>query len=575
MRRGERSEAPPARCLSLAWTLRPRDLPSSPLPFFRVFRVFRGSLFSLRLFAISPSLSQYWSSSSLDFEFVSDLPELPGADLFQDGPPRRISIEIQPAGLASLRHKPRRWVRAKVTEASVVYPDVGLHLKGSSGSFRAVDDKPALTLDFSHFKNGQRFHGLRRIHLNNSVEDPSYLNEELGGELFRKAGVPAPRVSHAVVTLNERRLGLYVLIEGFTEDFLSCYFKSISGDLYEPRPGHDVGRFLHRNPVRALRRGKADFKALAEAACDPDLARRWRRLSAALDMGEFIRFMALEVMLCQGDGYCLSGNNYRVYEDLDHRKILFFPHGMDRLFGMADLPWQPRMSGLVARAVMGTPEGRRRYRSCFQQLLTNVFDCQTLSNRVTRLVSELAPALTHAEARGLEKAGSLLQARLALRKRHLESELVRSDAALPQFANGIAHLAGWRKAAQPVVGAMSEGKYSDGTPALEIVAREMTSADWRTKVVLAPGRYRFEGRVRVAGVKPLPFAAHSGARLRVGGSRRWSAELTGDSGWQLLEVEFDVERPRTEVELLCELRASGGNAWFDSRSLQVRRMRGG
>ncbi len=498
-------------------------------------------------------------------------PSLPGADLFKNGPPWKISIQIDPEGMTSLRRAPRQWVRARVTEAGAVYEDVGLHLKGSSGSFRPIDDNPALTLDFSHFKEGQEFHGLRRIHLNNSVEDASYLNEELGGELFRKAGVPAPRVSHAVVTLNGRRLGLYVLIEGFTEDFLSCYFKSVSGDLYEPRPGHDVGRFLHRNSVHALRRGKGEFEALAEAARDPDPRRRWQQLKAALDMDEFIRFMALEVLLCQGDGYCLSGNNYRVYEEPDRRKILFFPHGMDRLFGMTVLPWQPRMSGLVARAVMETPEGRRRYRDCFQELLKNVFDCGMLSNRVAKLVSEIAPSLTLAEARSLEKAGSLLQARIALRKKNLEWQLAHAATGLLRFTNGIAHLAGWWKGTQPIAGAMSEGNYSDGTPALEIAAHDVTSADWRTKVVLGPGRYRFEGRVRVAGVKPLPFEAHSGARLRVGSSRRQSAELTGDSGWQLLEVEFDVERPQTEVELLCELRAGGGKAWFDIGSLQVRR----
>jgi spore coat protein H len=498
-------------------------------------------------------------------------PSWPGADLFKDGPPRRISIEVQREGMESLRRKPRRWVRAKVTEAGVVYEGVGLHLKGASGSFRGVDDKPALTLDFCHFNQGQKFHGLRRIHLNNSVEDPSYLNEELGGELFRKAGVPAPRVTHAVVRLNGRRLGLYVLIEGFTEDFLSCYFKSVSGDLYEPRPGHDVGRFLHRNSVRALSRGKADLKTLAEAAREPDLARRWQRLSAALDVEEFNRFMALEIMLCQGDGYCLSGNNYRVYEERGHGKILFFPHGMDRLFGMAELPWQPRMSGLVARAVVETPEGRRRYRDCFQEVLTNVFDGQALSNRVTQLISEIAPALTHAEARSLEKAGSLLQEQIAVRKHNLEWQLAHSGTPWLRFADGIAHPAGWRKA-EPSAGALSEGKDSDGFPTLEIVARAMSSADWRTRVILGPGHYRFEGRVRVAGVKPLPFADHGGARLRVEGSRRWSAELTGDSGWQLLEVEFEIEQPRTEVELLCELRASTGRAWFDRGSLEVRRV---
>ncbi len=152
--------------------------------------------------------------------------------------------------------------RATVKEEAIVYEDVAIHLKGSIGSFRDVDDKPDLTLDFNRFNARQKFHGLRRIHLNNSVEDPSYCNELLGSELFRAAGIPAPRVAHAVVTLNGRRLGLYVLKEGFTEDFLGCYFKQVGGNLYEPGEGHDVNQRLKRNSVQAPKQDRTALEAV-------------------------------------------------------------------------------------------------------------------------------------------------------------------------------------------------------------------------------------------------------------------------------------------------------------------------
>ena len=150
---------------------------------------------------------------------------LPGAELFTNDGVRQIQIEMDASRVESLRWDPREFVRATVKEAGMVYEDVAIHLKGSIGSFREVDHKPDLTLDFNRFNTQQKFHGLRRIYLNNSVEDPSYCNELLGSEMFRAAGVPAPRVGHAVVTLNGRRLGLFVLKEGFTEDFLSCFFR--------------------------------------------------------------------------------------------------------------------------------------------------------------------------------------------------------------------------------------------------------------------------------------------------------------------------------------------------------------
>src|SRR5512133_1847789 len=164
----------------------------------------------------------------------------PGADLFADCAVHRCDITIEASDLKSLREEPRKFVPARLAADNVGFENVALHLKGSVGSFRPIDDKPGFTLDFCRFEDGRKFHGLRRIHLNNSVEDPSFVNERLGSDMFRAAGIPTPRVSHALVRLNGRNLGLYVLNEGFTEDFLSCYFRQPGRDLFEPNDGHDV-----------------------------------------------------------------------------------------------------------------------------------------------------------------------------------------------------------------------------------------------------------------------------------------------------------------------------------------------
>lgn len=241
----------------------------------------------------------------------------PGADLFSDGAVCRLQIDLSSEACASLRRNPRTDVAATVSEGAVSYGQVALHLKGATGSFRPVDDKPSLTLDFSKLQNGRRFHGLRKLHLNNSLEDPSYLQERLGSELFQAAGIPAARVAHARVSLNGRKLGIYILKEGFTEDFLARHFQHISGELYEPEDGHDVDQRLKRLSVLAPTEGRAALKALAAAAKEPDLTARWSRLGSVLDVDRFISFMAMEVMLAHRDGYCLARNNFRLYHDLD------------------------------------------------------------------------------------------------------------------------------------------------------------------------------------------------------------------------------------------------------------------
>jgi len=136
-----------------------------------------------------------------------------GADLFRDSIPA-LEMEISADGMNRLRKSPRQYVPATIREGATIYTNVAVHLKGGPGSFRRVDDLPALTLNFDRFADGQTFHGLKKIHLNNSVQDRSFVSEKISRELFNAAGVPTPRAGNALVRLNGHELGMYVLVEG-------------------------------------------------------------------------------------------------------------------------------------------------------------------------------------------------------------------------------------------------------------------------------------------------------------------------------------------------------------------------
>ena len=494
--------------------------------------------------------------------------EVAGADLFSGGV-RQIRISIAPADMESLRANSRTYVHATVTEGAKVFEKVGVHLKGSTGSFRALDTKPGLTLSFEKFGPGEKFHGLRKIHLNNSVEDPAYLNELLGGELFRAAGVPAARTTHALVELNGRKLGLYVLKEGFTEDFLGLHFPRTDGNLYDT--GHEVTEAMGRNSGPGPN-DRADLKALASAAQEPDLPQRWTRLGQSLDVERFVSFMAMEVMAGHRDGYCLAKNNFRIYHDPGSDRMIFLPHGMDNLFGKTDATLQPRMAGLVARAILETPEGRTLYRGRMAALFTNVFQVAVLTNRVNEVVARLRPALGGGAARELEREAAQLKERIARRGLALARQLAEPVPALLPFSNGVAQVTGWRRVDVPAGGKLAQENSPDGRAALSIRAGPVTSASWRANVLLAPGRYRFEGQAITAGVLPLKFGKTSGVALRVAGTATARPQnLVGDTSWTKLAVEFDVTTDG--AELICELRAAGGEAWFEVESLRLVRIR--
>lgn len=502
----------------------------------------------------------------------------PGEEIFDNKTVLPIRIEVSSNELATLRRDERKDVRATVYEGSNVWRDVGLKVKGAAGSRRGIDDMndgPALTLSFDRFTPGQRFHGLRKVHLNNSIQDASYMCENICSELFRKAGVPTPRVSYATLELNGNRRGrgIYVLKEGFTKDMLGIYFKKTGGNLYD-------GGFLREITEQLENDGGgdddvkdwSDLKALAKAAQEPDPDQRWEELNKVLDVDRFITYSALEVMTWDWDGYVKNRNNYRVYHDLDTGKMVFFPHGMDQMFWEPNGPIMPAdwFGPTVAQALIkNTYQGKKLYQSHFAEIYTNVFQIQMLTNRVNELAALLRPHLGQDYEGQVKRMYDLIVGRHTFLGRKLSEPP-------PQplvFASGVANLKAWEipiNMPDPAK-ARRDRVEVDGRRTLHILTITNTAASWRSTVLLSQGKYRFEALARVAGVVSLLNTNKgAGAGIRHSGIRKpRTNKLEGDSSWQALNYEFQVPHEEEEVQLLCELRASKGEVWFDLNSLRL------
>ena len=133
-------------------------------------------------------------------------------DLFKPvGPVPEFKIAVDADNLKLLAKDPRKYVHATIRVGDQSYADVGLHLKGAAGSWREWNDKPGLTLNFNKFTKGQLFRTVDKMNLNNAAQDGSYMHELLAYELALAMGVPACRCTHALVELNGRKAGLYVL----------------------------------------------------------------------------------------------------------------------------------------------------------------------------------------------------------------------------------------------------------------------------------------------------------------------------------------------------------------------------
>jgi spore coat protein H len=316
------------------------------------------------------------------------------AAFFKTGPIPRFTITLDDENLKQLRGNDRAYVHCTVKDGSTTYSDVGIHLKGAAGSYRGFDDKPALTLKFDKFDKGQKFHALDKLHLNNSVQDPAYLSELICSELFLAAKVPTARTTHAVVELQGRKRGFYVLKEGYDKAFLKRHFGDASGHLYDGGFLTDIDQPIKQSGD--ANGDHADLKALAVACREADPAQRIAKIDKLLDLDRFITMMALEVMAWHWDGYGMKSNNYRIYHDPKSDKLVFIPHGMDQMFGV---PWgdlrgaiSPPMGALVSRALFEVPDVRKRYYRRTGELSSSIFTAEKMTKRIDEAHERVRPA---------------------------------------------------------------------------------------------------------------------------------------------------------------------------------------
>jgi spore coat protein CotH len=313
------------------------------------------------------------------------------AEFFKSGPIPRFTITLEDDELKKIRKNDREPVRCTVREGSREYPDVSVHLKGAAGSFRSFDDKPALTLKFDKHDKDQRYRGLDKLHLNNSVQDASYLCEILCSELFLAADVPTARATHAIVELQGKKRGLYVLKEGYDEAFLKRQFGSAKGNLYDGGFLTDIDTPIKKSSGKD-EQDHSDLQALAAACKERDRAQRLARIEKVLDLDRFISMMAVEVMTWHWDGYGMKANNYRIYHDPKSEKLVFIPHGMDQMFEEPHGGIAPPMGGVVAHALFEIPEMRKRYYRRLGELSAKNFAAEKMLRRIDEIHERLRPA---------------------------------------------------------------------------------------------------------------------------------------------------------------------------------------
>lgn len=493
----------------------------------------------------------------------------------------RLKIDIPDNELEKLRKQQptfgqqgeRPVVQVTVTDGATVYTNVALHLKGAAGSFRPVDDSPAMTLNFDKFVPGQTFRGLQKLSLNNSVQDPTFLSEQFSREMFNKAGVPAPRATHAHVTLNGRNLGLYGLVEGWNKQFLARHFKNTKGNLYDGGFLKDITDDLAVNSGDN-EKDHSDRNALADAAKETDPVVRADKLGKVLDVERFLSFIAMDILLWDWDGYALNKNNWRLFHDMDRDKMVFMPHGLDQMLWKPEGAILPRMEGMVARAVVGIPALRKRYFERVRELRNSLFQVESMTHRVMEIAAKIKPIIAEKGSGAANDHDMKVQEfckALARRCQSLDEQLANPIEPLRLAADGTAKLVSWES--KSVFGKPSMEKVEiDGTPTLHLGTQSGSSiGTWKTRVWLDSGRYKVETRVKAKKIVADPGDNRPGTGLSANGSKQ-EQPITETADWKPLEQEFNVPDSMSEVQIVCEFRGMEGEAWYDLNAMKLRRI---
>jgi CotH kinase protein len=222
---------------------------------------------------------------------------------------------------------------------------VGLRFKGNSTFWkmpRAILKK-SFKLDFDRHRKDQTFLGLKKLNLNNNYYDQTQLREALSHMAYREGSVPSARTAFARVYLTiEGRaekgpakkvesefLGLYTLVEQVDRGFLErqtghrgalCkpdgevlpYLGDVWNEKYEKVYGArtKVGTEAAR-AIIGLAKVIRDHESRWPAAAADGRKDFQTRLAKVLDVDGFLRYLAVTVLIGNGDNWLFMGSkNY-------------------------------------------------------------------------------------------------------------------------------------------------------------------------------------------------------------------------------------------------------------------------
>ncbi len=344
---------------------------------------------------------------SLQFKRIGPMPhfERPEGLIFLRNPQARRSGVLGVLGFEF------DWTHADFEFGGVAFSNVAARVKGNVRSL--FEPNRAYKVDLNRFTKGQKLAGLDELTFNSLLWEYSGLDEALAYEFLREAGVPASRTTYAWLTASvakqwERKpLGLYLMVEPVDNQFAAerfgskatPIFKPVTYDLFEYR-GDEWSAYgpiydLKTKATPEQKRRVIDLAQLVTSGTDAEFAVQIRGF---LDLDEFARFLAGEVLLPSYDGILSDGQNFYMYLDPRSNKFGFIPWDLNSAWGNIWIAsrgeqarasiWHPWLGkNRFIERVMAVEEFRRIYRSHLEDFLTRLYVPERLHRRIDEIAT--------------------------------------------------------------------------------------------------------------------------------------------------------------------------------------------
>ena len=216
-----------------------------------------------------------------------------------------------------------------------VYPEVGVHFRGTSSYFTVRSEKKSFNIAVDYGEDGQRLYGYKTLNLLNGHVDGSFLREILYNRISRDY-IPAMKTNLVKLVINGENWGVYINLQQYNKDFLAEWFGTKAGIRWKVGPGGGSLTYAGEDPsayeetyqlkTRNVEDPWTDLialcKMLDKTTTDAELT---EHLPAVLNIDQVLWQLAVSNVFMDDDGYIHKGGDYAIYQDVNDRFHLV-PH---------------------------------------------------------------------------------------------------------------------------------------------------------------------------------------------------------------------------------------------------------